>query len=133
MKTQTRMNTQKHKESYEINYQRIIFNHTKDTQKRLQKKVAVIFDAIKELFLEKEGGVYVKELGYLAHIRSPKKVYNDISMVYETPRFPYLFTDLSDVPNLRKFTMEGMIDPKLNNKTKNYKLYYSLIKEYKNK
>lgn len=127
------MSILKYNDKYSTDYKRIIQTHEYDYTRSLHKKIEVIWEAIKELFIENSGGVYLIEFGYFAYIKSPKKILNKRTGLFEKPKFPYLFTELARPAGIKKYTMEGTFPKEIDDKNKKATLHYSLIKEYKNK
>lgn len=126
------MNLLDNKVNYTINYQRLIFNDNQDKKKIQQKKVKIFFKALKEILLEKEGGVYLDFFGYFCILQSPKRVYNRNSEMFEYPKIPHLFTELSYIKRIKRWSMSDAFTSDITDNIYNgteYKQYYKLIKE----
>src|SRR5690606_23898593 len=107
-------------------------NGNKDKKKIEQKKVKIFFQALKEILLEKEGGVYLDFFGYFCILESPKRVYNRHSETFEYPRIPHLFTELSRVRRIKRWSMADTFFSDVKDNIYNgveYKHYFKLIKE----
>jgi len=118
--------------NYTTNYQRLIYNSNKDKKKTEQKKVKIFFKALKEILLEKEGGVYLDFFGYFCILQSPKRVYNRNKEMLEYPRIPHLFTELSRVRRIKRWSMSDAFKSDITDSVYNgvnYKEYFKLIKE----
>lgn len=116
------------REKLHINYRHLIQKYTGERDKWTQKRVEAFFDAFTKLFKEKQGGVYLDDMGYFCHINSPKRVYDGDILV--KPRIPYLFTDLSIRSKINRWTMENKFNPEFTT-NKDYTLHYTLLKQYK--
>lgn len=118
------------KELSHTNYRHILEKHTGFKWKKdVLRKVEAFFEAFSQLYIEKQGGVYLKDFGYFCHIKSPKRIYNKKGILYR-PEFPYLFTELNAKNSkIKNWSMEGSFHDRFNYKEPKT-MHYSTIKQY---
>lgn len=100
-----------------------------------KKAVGGLFELLRKMVMESEGGVYIENLGYFCYIISNKKSRKRITEIKNIPLrekykkkytyFPYFFPD----ENLEDFTASKTL--KLLNTTKKRKLHFDICESKK--